>query len=517
MSYHTEASRWNAYQFNDPFAADKFFVCSRRTNTCCRPNCGLGFNHSNEKSDVSFVDTIEEAEQLGFSKCRFCIAPNHGGDINTLQVDVNLLVRTVEHVNHQIGFMPPLLDEEEEKENTIKHSFIKNKIVGRRQSVPDISDSGNGLSKNENDHLKLIDLACRHIALAAACALMSSKHASAEEALMSSSNADENRKRRKRRGGVLGFKELAAKSKLSPWHFHRVFKSVAGLTPKAYGDRCCEYIRQHDEKYGVLIMPGSTERSNSVIEINTQIANPSSPKMHNSQVEQAESASMRPSSSERNQHSHNANLVAPSTANSTTSTSTNTQTLPASNISSSPASTAVFEMDHNTIFDERPASAPTSGFISPVSYISSSEKMPQVNVDFNQMDFNNDIWSMLQNDRAPSRQRGHYRSFAAPETMMDDYLKQDNYDMNFDFGTEPSSPVVGQSQPDFVFNSSVFQVKPQAQQHSISEALSPRLETSLGDEDDNYNPLSLELEILNQTQPFLMEDRTPAVEISTPQ
>lgn len=44
--------------------------------------------------------------------------------------------------------------------------------------------------------------------------------------------------RKKRRGGILGFKELAAKAGLSPWHFHRVFRSVTGLTPKAYGDAC---------------------------------------------------------------------------------------------------------------------------------------------------------------------------------------------------------------------------------------------------------------------------------------
>ena len=39
--------------------------------------------------------------------------------------------------------------------------------------------------------------------------------------------------------------ELANAARLSPWHFHRVFKSVTGLTPKHYADACrAKRVRQ---------------------------------------------------------------------------------------------------------------------------------------------------------------------------------------------------------------------------------------------------------------------------------
>lgn len=42
-----------------------------------------------------------------------------------------------------------------------------------------------------------------------------------------------------------GLEALAAEARMSPFHFHRIFKSVAGLTPKAYADaRRAERVRQ---------------------------------------------------------------------------------------------------------------------------------------------------------------------------------------------------------------------------------------------------------------------------------
>ncbi len=39
--------------------------------------------------------------------------------------------------------------------------------------------------------------------------------------------------------------ELAGAARLSPWHFHRVFKAVTGLTPKHYADACrAKRVRQ---------------------------------------------------------------------------------------------------------------------------------------------------------------------------------------------------------------------------------------------------------------------------------
>lgn len=49
---------------------------------------------------------------------------------------------------------------------------------------------------------------------------------------------------RGRRGGF-GLEVLAAEARMSPFHFHRIFKSVTGLTPKAYADaRRAERVRQ---------------------------------------------------------------------------------------------------------------------------------------------------------------------------------------------------------------------------------------------------------------------------------
>lgn len=138
--------------------------------------------------------------------------------------------------------------------------------------------SGSRVSKDEKpgrgegDHARLVDEACRSIAAAAAAAAASAAAAAAVDGGATGGEGKDNgynmtegkialthaRKngfkeagksitdlrqplklqRKKRRGGIMGFKELAAKAGLSPWHFHRVFRSVTGLTPKAYGEAC---------------------------------------------------------------------------------------------------------------------------------------------------------------------------------------------------------------------------------------------------------------------------------------
>lgn len=101
--------------------------------------------------------------------------------------------------------------------------------------------------KADGDHARLVDEACRHIAAAAAAAVAAVSSSDEEGGSNNNNGGGAGRrrssvskpiKRKKRRGGVLGFKELASKAGLSPWHFHRVFRSVTGLTPKAYGEAC---------------------------------------------------------------------------------------------------------------------------------------------------------------------------------------------------------------------------------------------------------------------------------------
>lgn len=258
MSYSSEGTKWKAYQFSDPFAAKSFFVCNKINKFFCRPDCDAR-PITNLKSEIKFVSLVSDAINYGYVACDSC------DPLSMPPIDVDLLVDCVASINKQIGFLPPLLDEDEDRNNEkIKENIIESKktneeqimqaIGGRRASVPVINFEGKyskdfdntSLSKNDFDHYRLVDLACRHLALAAATNIFQPQSSKGSRSVESSpSSSSSNSKKRRRRGGVLGFKELAAKSKLSAWHFHRVFKSVTGLTPKTYGDKCWEYIKNY--------------------------------------------------------------------------------------------------------------------------------------------------------------------------------------------------------------------------------------------------------------------------------
>ncbi|KAF6065177.1 Metal binding domain of Ada family protein [Candida albicans] len=263
MVYSSEASKWKAYQFNDPFAAGSFFVCNKVSQIYCRPDCDARPT-TNLKSEIKFTNTNEEALSLGYKPCETC------DPIHSYAIDVNLLIKCVATVNERIGFIQPLLDENEES-NSQK---IKENIIGTRKdedslrSIHILAISKTANIVNDSDHYRLVDLACRHLALAAAINVFQPKQQSTNTDEPSSPTTNGNGKRRRRRGGVLGFKELAAKSKLSAWHFHRVFKSVLGLTPKTYGDKCWDFIKKVKESgeyttFEVYSTPKSTTSSHS--------------------------------------------------------------------------------------------------------------------------------------------------------------------------------------------------------------------------------------------------------------
>ncbi|SCV03823.1 LAMI_0H11254g1_1 [Lachancea mirantina] len=48
-----------------------------------------------------------------------------------------------------------------------------------------------------------------------------------------------------RRGGVIGFRELGYLVSITPWHFHRVFKVITGLTIREYSQLCSEFIKKN--------------------------------------------------------------------------------------------------------------------------------------------------------------------------------------------------------------------------------------------------------------------------------
>ncbi|CAH2350302.1 hypothetical protein CLIB1423_01S07030 [[Candida] railenensis] len=259
MVYSTETAKWKAYQFSDPFAAGAFVVCNKISKSFCRPDCDAR-PITNLKAEIKFMSSANDALKHGYEACSHC------DPINMQAIDVNLLINCVTTVNKQIGFLTPLMDENEDKNNErIKENILESKKIeeiSRRSSVPVVSFDGKyskdfentSISKNDSDHYRLVDLACRHLALAAAANVFQQslpKVPSSPEEVGASPGS----KKRRRRGGVLGFKELAAKSKLSAWHFHRVFKSVTGLTPKTYGDKCSEYLNTINSSPNLLSVP----------------------------------------------------------------------------------------------------------------------------------------------------------------------------------------------------------------------------------------------------------------------
>lgn len=257
--YNTNQEKIIAFRFKDPFAADKFVVCHATKGKCCRPNCDMGILNYKDQ-DLRFYSSVDRAMAQGFVPCEFCFPdfqnkPVSYKDGSHVNVDLDLLLNTVTSVNKDIGF-EPLLPASKSFMDTAEKSHWK-----ERKSSTSSSRNSLSLTKNEFDRLQLITIACRHIALAASSTVL---EVSCPEGERKNSILMTTGKKRRRRGGVLGFKELAAKSRLSPWHFHRVFKNVTGLTPKNYGDRCCSYIRQHSKDTS----------GRRVIVINTRIANP---------------------------------------------------------------------------------------------------------------------------------------------------------------------------------------------------------------------------------------------------
>lgn len=162
-----------------------------------------------------FFNDATHALSSGFRPCAHCDPTGEQG------VDIDLIKLTIDNINASIGFTTDPTDLKKRAFSTPSVSTVDGHYNDRQ------------LTRNESEHIKLVELACRHIASAAA-------------ENVSKQQEQEKDKRKKRRGGVLGFKELASKSKLSPWHFHRVFKSVTGLTPKSYGDQCWKFIKNHE-------------------------------------------------------------------------------------------------------------------------------------------------------------------------------------------------------------------------------------------------------------------------------
>lgn len=248
--YNTDSDKWEAYQFTDPFANDSFLILNRKLWLICRPSCDY-YPKVDKRDDVQFINptvfndpksTSNTNDYLSkFTPCNHCQPFN-----DAYKIDLPLVEMTINAINNSIGFTSDSNDLKRRAYSLPSNSIHNSSNTNERQ-----------LTRNESEHIKLVELACRHIATAAATSISKQAEESkfdrssiqSETGSISPSSAAGSAtakdSKKKRRGGVLGFKELASKSKLSPWHFHRVFKSVTGLTPKAYGDQCWKFIKNH--------------------------------------------------------------------------------------------------------------------------------------------------------------------------------------------------------------------------------------------------------------------------------
>jgi methylphosphotriester-DNA--protein-cysteine methyltransferase len=180
--------------------------------------------------------------------------------------------------------------------------------------------------RGEGDHARLVNEACMYIAAAAAAAAQQAVNSSKEEEIKNiqyaspSQNASVDRKkqmfklqRKKRRGGILGFKELAAKAGLSPWHFHRVFRSVTGLTPKAYGDACWNTVTSSMPSMGVMPPQAVVNNTNTKnINSSTMASNPNMMQFYKAPSRSASSSAVNEMV---NPYQHQYSVGAPNMAN----------------------------------------------------------------------------------------------------------------------------------------------------------------------------------------------------------
>ena len=174
-------------------------------------------------------------------------------------IDVTLLQQCVASINELIGFRARLFlkNESDKLEAGNETENPRTKIDTEKNDVlmgvyssysPNCSlcrlrwEHFNRRNYN-SDHYRLVEISLYHLAVAAA-----HESISLARKVHNSGPVRPKKKRQKRRKGVVGYKELAAKSGLSPWHFHRVFRSVTGVTPRTYGDKCLQFFESRIKK-----------------------------------------------------------------------------------------------------------------------------------------------------------------------------------------------------------------------------------------------------------------------------
>lgn len=205
------------------------------------------------------------------------------------EIALDLTVFTLSNVNDAISFKPQLCFEVPRQDyQTLKENFIsftgtsirKNRsklyflptnvsdeLQKLNPSIPEdakrVPMDGRVYYKNrlitelDYENVKRVEVACAFIAYTA---LNSFAHFETESQRPSGaayhSDADDSEDdlsvgesvgRALRKGNILGFRELGHLVGITPWHFHRVFKVITGLTIREYGQLCVEFIKKNKE------------------------------------------------------------------------------------------------------------------------------------------------------------------------------------------------------------------------------------------------------------------------------
>lgn len=199
------------------------------------------------------------------------------------EIAFDLTVFTLSNVNDAISFKPqlcfevPKQDYQSLKENYINFTgtsirknrsklfFLPTNVSDELQklnpSIPEdakrVPSDGRVYYKNrlitelDYENVKRVETACAFIAYTALNSFVHFEtelpHSEFPEDDDENLSPSDSVSRALRKGNIVGFRELGHLVGITPWHFHRVFKVITGLTIREYGQLCVEFIKKNKE------------------------------------------------------------------------------------------------------------------------------------------------------------------------------------------------------------------------------------------------------------------------------
>lgn len=197
-------------------------------------------------------------------------------------IAIDMVNFTLSNVNDAISFKPQLCYEvNKDQYNELKEKYIqftgtsirKNKsklfflptnisdeLQQLNNSIPEdakrIPEDGYTYYKNrlitelDFENVKRVEKACVYIAYSAlnqAINIETEPDVSVNDYDLDGLEPSESLKFSLKRGDILGFRELGHLICITPWHFHRVFKVIIGLTIREYGQLCTEFFKKNED------------------------------------------------------------------------------------------------------------------------------------------------------------------------------------------------------------------------------------------------------------------------------